>query len=61
MRSNIYKQIVKDLQRHKAQLDYALGKPPRKNSKTYTEAYAHEYEQGEKDTALSAMLEEAYF
>jgi hypothetical protein len=43
MRSNLFKQVVKDLQRHKAQFDVALGKPPRKSSKTYINAYANAY------------------
>ena len=45
MRSRIFKDVVKDLQRHKAQFDVALGKPPRKSSKTYINAYANAYAQ----------------
>lgn len=47
MKSKLYKQVVKDLQRHKAQLDVALGKPPRKSSKTYINAYANAYAQSQ--------------
>ena len=43
MRSQLFKQVVQDLQRHKAQFDVALGKPPRKASKTYINAYAQAY------------------
>lgn len=52
MRSRFFKQVVQDLQRHKAQFDVALGKPPRKSSKTYIDAYAHEYAQQEILTKL---------
>ena len=52
MRSRFFKQVVQDLQRHKAQFDVALGKPPRKSSKTYIDAYAMAYAQQEILTAL---------
>lgn len=45
MRSKIFKQMIKDYQRHQAQFDVALGKPPRKSSKTYINAYANAYAQ----------------
>lgn len=43
MKTEMFKQVVKDLQRHKAQIDVALGRPPRKSSKTYINAYANAY------------------
>ena len=45
MRSKVLKELVKDFQRHQAQFDVALGKPPRKSSKTYINAYANAYAQ----------------
>ena len=45
MRSKIFKQMIKDYQRHQAQFDVALGKPPRKSSKTYIDEYANAYAQ----------------
>ena len=39
MRSVRYRQQVRDLQRHLAQLDAAQGKPPRKTAKSYREVY----------------------
>lgn len=47
MKTAMYKQVVKDLQRHKAQLDVALGKPPRKSSQTYIREYALAYAQSQ--------------
>jgi hypothetical protein len=52
MKTEMFKQIVKDLQRHKAQIDVALGKPPRKSSKTYINAYANAYAEQEILTGL---------
>lgn len=47
MKTAMLKQVVKDLQRHKAQIDVALGRPPRKSSKTYMNAYANAYAQSQ--------------
>lgn len=47
MKTAMFKQVVKDLQRHKAQLDVALGKPPRKSSQTYIREYALAYAQSQ--------------
>ena len=52
MRSRFFKQVVQDLQRHKAQFDVALGKPPRKSSRTYINAYAMAYAEQEILTGL---------
>ena len=52
MKTAMYKQVVKDLQLHKAQLDVALGRPPRKSSKTYINAYANAYAEQEILTGL---------
>lgn len=52
MKSNRTKELVKNIQRHLAQLDFALGIQPRKTSKTYTEAYARCYEECECMDAL---------
>jgi len=39
MHSKAYRLKVQDMQRHLAQLDAALGKPPRKRSRSYWAAY----------------------
>ena len=55
MKSQLFKQVVQDLQRHQAQFDVALGKPPRKSSCTYINAYAQAYAEQEILTAKSEM------
>lgn len=40
MKSARTKALVQAIQRHQAQYDVAIGKPPRKTSKTYINQYA---------------------
>lgn len=48
MSSKLLKHVVQQAQRQQAKIDYLLGIGPRKTSKTYFEAFAHYYEEGEK-------------
>jgi hypothetical protein len=50
MKSERTKSLIFAIQRHQAQYDVAIGKPPRKTSKTYTHQYARCYEEQERLT-----------
>jgi hypothetical protein len=60
MRLKAIKKVVKELQRNLAEYDFALGKPARKNSKTYREHYGRLYAEAESKSAQD-YLELAYF
>ena len=47
MKRKIIKRTVEQLQRKMALLDYKLGIGPKKTSKTYYDAYARYYAEGE--------------
>jgi hypothetical protein len=47
MKSERTKSLILSIQRHQAQYDVAIGKPPRKSSKTYINQYAKCYAEQE--------------
>jgi hypothetical protein len=57
MRLKICKKFVQEQQRNLALFDFQLGRPARKNSKTYREEYGRLYAEAESKTYLDL----AYF
>jgi hypothetical protein len=55
MKSARTKSLVQAIQRHQAQYDVAIGKPPRKTSKTYINQYARCY--AEQEMTSGGMVE----
>jgi hypothetical protein len=57
MKLKVCKKFVQEQQRNLALFDFQLGKPARKNSKTYREEYGRLYAEAESQTYLDL----AYF